>query len=108
MSRRQEQPFDELINSRIEDLTKAIGQIEGHIRETGDKNMLVDWTASSMLDIHIGLKELYEHQLRFYNDLRGLYLMLKSLLGADEYAPVEELGDRAAILGELVDRLRRG
>jgi hypothetical protein len=60
-----------------------------------------------MGDVFMCLKELYQIQLKLHNDISALNLMLKTLLGADEYAPVEELALRATLRGNLVEIARR-
>jgi hypothetical protein len=98
---KHEESFDELVASRVEDLTKAIALAEERL---GSKQTI---TPKGIMDIHLSLRELYQTQLKLHDDINDLKLMVKALLGADQYAPKEELAHRAEILGAMTEQIRK-
>jgi hypothetical protein len=99
-----------VVNERVENLTGSIGAVQNMLSQMTKEERDTDAVSLgplAVLNIFKSLKQLYQFELERYKEEKTTQSLLKTLLGADEYVPTQELALRAEILGTLVEKIRK-
>jgi hypothetical protein len=98
---RSKLPLEERIKLNIEDCIGARASAD-----TYDKSNSLPPSMGWIGGIYGHLKALYEIESKLLIEIKQTKELLHKILGAEEGTPIQELNDRAEILGALINRLR--
>lgn len=95
-------PTEERIKLNIEDCIGSKAAADTHNQTRKDIPPSMGWIAG----IYGHLRALYDIESKLLTEIKQTNALLHKILGADEHMPIQELNDRAEILGALINRLR--
>ena len=72
---------------------------------TYDKNKSPPPSMGWITEIYAHLRAVYEIEANLLNEIKQTNNLLTKLLGVEGHVPTQELNDRAAIIGALINRL---
>lgn len=98
---RSKLPIEERIRLNIEECIGVRAQADTFFR-TNSPPPAMDW----IVGIYGHLRALYDIESKLLTEIKQTNELLHKILGAEERTPIQEMNDRAEILGSLINRLR--